>query len=164
MIEPTLQELSAQLDGLRRLVDAGFESQAKLDAERDRRYSERYASSQAEVLSALTATKEQTAAAFASSKEAISEAKRGQEAYNASHNDLLRSMEKQAASMLSVAVANEKFRVIEDRIDDLKERLSQAGGEEVGSKRVKDESRANLALVLSFVMLLLVLVRVWMGH
>lgn len=113
--EPNIRELTADLDGLREVMKAELRALNDLAVERDRRYSERDESRQEEVKNALVAAKEQTAASFSASKEAITEAKKSQDAYNLTHNDLVRKMERQSAETMSRDGVMILFKSIEDK-------------------------------------------------
>lgn len=65
--EPSLREITVQLDGLDRLYE-----------ERDRRYEDRFKAQELAVAAALAAQEKLTAAAFAASKEAILKAEASQ--------------------------------------------------------------------------------------
>ena len=113
--EPNMRELTADLDGLREVMKAELRALNDLAVERDRRYSERDSSRQEEVKNALVAAKEQTSASFVASKEAITEAKKSQDSYNSTHNDLVRKMEKQSAETITRDAAMGLFKSAEDR-------------------------------------------------
>ena len=164
--EPSLREVTAELDGLRTLLLAKLEAlNEKLD-ERDKLYTERDTSRRTAVEAALVAVKEQTASAFAASKEGIVEAKKGQDAYNATHNDLLRKMDDQNKSTMSRSEIDARFHAVEEKINTLKDSVATVGsavaaqiaavtGAQAGGKSVKDESRSNVAILVSVVAVLI---------
>jgi hypothetical protein len=96
--EPSLRELTAEIDGLRELLN-----------ERNKWYGERDKDRQLAVDKALAAAEKATAAAFAASKEAIVKAEDGQKAYNVSHNDLLKRLDQQHGETLPRTEANLRF-------------------------------------------------------
>lgn len=153
--EPSLRELTADLDGLRELFEEKIRANKELMDERDKRYTERDRDRQAEVEKALTAAKEQTNAAFAASKEAITEAKKAQDSYNLTHNDLIRKMEKQASDTMPRLEAEGKLKALDEKFQELKSSLADSGGIVIGRKMVKDESRANMGIIIAFVALIL---------
>jgi hypothetical protein len=148
--EPNLREVTAELDGLRDLVLSKFETIAtkfegldRFEVERDRRYEE-----------AKLANKNAVDAAFAAAKEAVAEAKRGQDAYNTQHNDLQRKQDDQRHEMITRTEADQRFRAVEEKFDqykvdkerELKElrdrisdlQLSRSAGEGAGARGISD--------------------------
>ena len=113
--EPNLRELTAELDGLRELMKAELRSLNDIAVERDRRYSERDSARQDEMKNAVTSSKEQSSISFIASKEAVTEAKKSQDSYNATHNDLVRKMERQGAEMITRDAVMGLFKSAEDR-------------------------------------------------
>ena len=113
--EPNLRELTAELDSLRELMKAELRGVKELEIERDRRYSERDSSRQEEMKNAVASSKEQSAISFAASKEAVTEAKKSQDSYNATHNDLVRKMERQGAETITRDAVMGLFKSAEER-------------------------------------------------
>jgi hypothetical protein len=124
---PSLNELFIEVRGLRELVESRIAAEqalsevrglANLMEEREKRhnqqsefYDNRDADRQEEVKNALAAVKDQTAqnaaaakeavtTAFQAAKEATAEFKKGQDAYNTQHNDLIRKGEADRADTL----------------------------------------------------------------
>jgi phosphopantetheinyl transferase (holo-ACP synthase) len=73
--EPSLRELTAELDGIDKLLTEKIERLREV------------------VMSALAAQKELTGQSFAASKEAIIKAENAQSQYNVGHNDLLKKQD-----------------------------------------------------------------------
>ena len=113
--EPNLRELTAELDGLREVMKAELRSLNDIAVERDRRYSERDSARQDEMKNAVTSSKEQSAISFTASKEAVAEAKKSQDSYNLTHNDLVRKMERQSAETITRDAVMGLFKSAEDR-------------------------------------------------
>lgn len=155
--EPSLRELTAELDGLRKLVAAEVKAADTLAKERDKWYTERDKDRQASVDKALTAAKEQTASSFAASKEAILKAEEAQRAYNTAHNDLARKMDEQNKATIPRQESEARFRTIEEKVNEVRTAIAAGGGALVGGRAVKDESRANVAIFLSAIGFLLML-------
>lgn len=147
--EPTLRELTSELDGLRGLLLAKLDSLRELIDERDRLYKERDESQHTAVAAALTAVKEQTTAAFAASKEAIQEAKKSQDAYNITHNDLVRKMDDQNKATMPRAETEARFRSLDEKVDEVKLALASGSGVIQGTRGLKDEARANMAILIA---------------
>lgn len=141
--EPSLRELTAELDGLRELL------LSKLD-ERDRLYKERDDSRRTAVDAALSAAKEQTKQSFEASEKAIVKAEEAQKSYNQSHNDLARKMDDQNKATMPRTETEERFRTIEEKVNEVRNVVSAGTGVITGARTVKDDARANIAIVLSF--------------
>jgi len=110
----TVRELAADLGGFRREMD-----------ERDKRYVQSFSDSKESVAAALASIKEQTAAAFLSSERAKEKAERGQDQYNATHNDLTRKMDGQYAVMMPRTEAVALIASAIGKVEDLKAALSE---------------------------------------
>lgn len=162
--DPTLNELTAELDGLRELLLAKFEAAKEILDERDRLYKERDDARRTAVDAALAAVKEQTKASFDASEKAIVKAEEAQKAYNTSHNDLARKMDDQGKATMPRAETETRFNAIEEKIGQLRQSLSDAGGERRGSVAVKEESRANISLVIAIVAALIAAAAVVFTH
>lgn len=114
--EPGLRELTAQLDGLRELID-----------ERDRLYSER-----------STTIREEIKTAFASSEKAITKSEASQQVYNTGHNDLTRKMEAQYSMMVPREEARLKWDAVDKELQSLRESRSGGQGEREASRLNRD--------------------------
>ena len=149
--EPSLRELTAELDGLRDLLLAKIEAFKEILDERDKLYTERDNSRRTAVDAALMAVKEQTKASFDASEKAISKAEGAQNSYNQTHNDLSRKLDEQNKLTMPRTETESRFHGVEEKITDLREVVSAVGGTAQGGQAVKDESRANAAILISAV-------------
>jgi len=140
---------------LKELIESRLEGIEQLAAERDKSYTERDKDRQTSVDKALTAAKEQTASSFLASKEAILKAEEAQRAYNSSHNDLARKMDEQNKATMPRSETESRFQAMEEKITEIRTTLGAGQGLALGTKAVKDESRANLAIVVSLALFLL---------
>jgi phage-related tail protein len=140
----------AEITALRAIVD-----------ERDRLYKERDDSRRVAVDAALAAVKDQTKASFEASEKAIVKAEEAQRAYNLSHNDLARKMDDQNKATMPRVETEQRFHAVEEKINTLRDSVATVGSAvssqiaavtsaAQGGKAVKDETRANLAIGLSF--------------
>jgi len=136
----SLGELEVEMIGLRALMD-----------ERDRLYKERDDSRRTAVDAALAAVKEQTKSSFEASEKAIVKAEEAQKAYNQTHNDLTRKMDQQGKETMPRPETESRLHGLEEKINDLRDVISKGQGVGVGGKAVKDESRANLAVIVALV-------------
>lgn len=127
--EPSLREITADLDGFKALVEAQFDALRDVMAERDRRYDQQFKSGETAVTAALAAQKELTSAAFASSEKAIVKAEEAQRSYNASHNDLIRKMD----SMIPRTEFDARLVGIDKDVSSLRESRSAGSGREAQS-------------------------------
>lgn len=162
--EPGLRELVAEVDGLREVMLSKIEAIGTLLNERDKLYTERDNSRRTAVEAALAAAKENTANAFNASEKAIVKAEEAQKSYNASHNDLARKMDDQSKATMPRAENESRLRSLEEKINEVRNAFSAEGGVLVGSKATKDESRANLAILLSFGGLIVAILISWFKH
>jgi hypothetical protein len=164
--DPSLRELTAELDGLRELLLSKLDAlNGKLD-ERDKLYTERDTSRRTAVEAALTAVKEQTKQSFDASEKAIVKAEDAQKSYNISHNDLARKMDDQNKATMPRTETESRFHAVEEKITALRDAVTTVGsgvssqiaaltGAQLGGQSVKDESRANIAILIAFLGMLL---------
>lgn len=152
--EPSLRELTGDLDGVKALLLEKVQSLRDIVDERHNLYKERADSQKTAVDDALVAAKEKTEAAFAASKEAIVKAENSQTAYNVSHNDLLK---KQDAMMPRhevdriVSEWREKFDDLKDQIGAVKEVQNKIGGKEVGLEKSQASMRWGIGTFIGIV-------------
>jgi hypothetical protein len=138
--EPSLRELTGQLDDLKDLMREKFEGVDKIAYERDRLYKERHEAADKAITAALTAQKETTSAAFAASKEAIVKAENSQNSYNTSHNDLIKKQEQ----MIPRPEVDRIVQAWEEKFNDLKKEVAalkefRSGG--IGEKEALASNR-----------------------
>ncbi len=143
--EPSLRELTAELDALGKLLDEKFERVQDVATERDRRYEERFNASNKAVDTAMVAYKEQVKAAFDSADRAITKAEVGQTIYNQGHNDLQRKMDARETLFAQKGEVEKEFIRAGERTEDVRRTLSdfqKTQAEEIRSLR---ESRSALS-------------------
>lgn len=141
--DPSIRELTSQLDDLKELIGVELRSVRVVMEERDRRYEERFRAQEVAVATALTAIKEQTAANFAASEKAIGKAENAQADYNVRSNEFRGQLDDQAKTLLPRAEAaarfgnqDEKFEQIRKDIASLRESRSEGGGKEKSSDKL----------------------------
>lgn len=159
--EPSLRELTSELDGLREVTAANLKSLREILDERDRLYGERDNSRRLAVDAALMAAKDQTAASFAASEKAIVKAEDAQRSYNSSHNDLLRKMDAQISRTEVESIVKgieERISRVDADLRGLRESRSEFGGERQGVRAVKEDVRANWTLIIAILVPTLLLV------
>lgn len=122
--EPNLREVTAELDGMRETFCARLAAIRELIDERDKRYSSKFDESKEAVRAALAAQKELTESAFKSSEKAISKAEDAQSAYNARSNEFRGQLEDQANRLLPKEEATARFRVYDEKIEEIKAELT----------------------------------------
>lgn len=110
--DPTLREITAELDGHRRLMD-----------ERDLRYSKMAEASEKAVAAALGAAEKLTNTAFAASEKAITKAEAAQSSYNASTNEFRGQLRDQAATLMPRFEADQRFSGLEQRFSEFKDSM-----------------------------------------
>jgi predicted nucleic acid-binding Zn-ribbon protein len=166
--EPSLRELTVDLDGLRDLLFEKIQSLKDIIDERDRLYKERDESRKTAVDAALAAAKEQNKQTFESSEKAIVKAEEGQRSYNTNHNDLAHKMDEQNKATMPRTETEARFHAMEEKISTLRDSVAAVGssigtqvaaltGVQAGGKSMKDESRANIAIIIAFLGLALTL-------
>ena len=162
--EPSLRELTAEMDGLRNVMSAKFERvDTKMD-ERDRRYEDRF-----------IAMDDKTSLALNASEKAVVKAETATEKRFDGVNEFRGTLSDQAANLLPRAEANAKFTALEEKFLSLKDELSRSVNTGLGAKSEKHEGRANISLfaallfgaagtLVGFVGMVVVLWRVMTGH
>lgn len=153
--EPSLRELTSELDGVRGLLDARIQANREILDERDRLYKERDDARRTAVDAALAAVKEQTKASFEASEKAIVKAEEAQKSYNSSHNDLARKMDDQNKATMPRPETETRFQALEEKITSLRDAVSTITGGNRGGKDVRDDTKAMIAIAISFIVLVL---------
>jgi chromosome segregation ATPase len=111
------------------------------------------------VSAALQSVKEQTRSSFEASEKAIVKAEEAQKSYNQTHNDLSRKLDTQNKETMPRPEIEARFASLDEKLSELRNTVSAGGGIVQGGKAFKDESRANIAIVISAIGLLAVLIR-----
>lgn len=119
--EPSLRELTAQLDDLKELVDIKDTATRELMHERDRRYEDRFKGQETAVAAALAAQKELTTSAFASSEKAIGKAETAQSDYNVRSNEFRGQLDDQAKMLMPRTETENTFKQHRELIDRLRD-------------------------------------------
>ena len=157
--EPSLRELTAELDGMRNLLLEKIEATKGILDERDKLYTERALAGGKAVEAALKAAETLTNAAFAASEKAIVKAEEAQKSYNAAHNDLSRKMDEQNKATMPRTETEARMGNLSDKVDEVRSAIATSGGILQGGKIIKDDSRANIGIILAFLALLSALSR-----
>lgn len=130
---------------------AEFRAFRELMGERHERYKERDEARRTAVEAALIAVKDQTKAAFDASEKAIVKAEEAQKAYNASHNDLARKMEQQNQATMPRTETENRFKAMEEKVALLTGSFTAGTGHAQGAQSTRQESRANISLVVAVI-------------
>jgi hypothetical protein len=138
--EPSLRELTAELDGLRETVKVKFEATRDMLEERHRLYTER-----------LDGVKENTKAAFNNSEKAFGKAEQNQKDYNEVHNDLTRQLDTQNKATMPRVEVESRFRMLEDRLSEIREDRGQDTGKSIGMHAVWGYVVTAITLIIGFV-------------
>ncbi len=115
--EPSLRELTAELDGLRELFMAKISAQKEIMDERDRLYKERDETRVLAVDSALKAVEKQTEISFVASERALQKAEASQQNYNIRSNEFRGQLEDQARRLMSKDEYVSSHKNLELRVD-----------------------------------------------
>jgi hypothetical protein len=130
--EPSLRELTADLDGIRQIID-----------ERDRRYGVQFADAKEAVQSALIAQKELTSQAFLASKEAINKAESAGNVNDTKNNEFRAQLKDQAATFPTRIEVETRINANTARIDDFKKDFEKYKDQQAIEIRSLRESRAG---------------------
>src|ERR1700674_755088 len=114
--EPSLRELTSELDGVKLWLLEKVESLRDLMNERHALYKERSDSQKTALEAALAAANAKNDATSAAGKEDITKYKNAQTAYNTNHNDILKKQE----LMMPRTECEREFRAWAEKFDDLK--------------------------------------------
>jgi hypothetical protein len=107
--EPSLREVTAELDGLKEFLIEKIESVKTTADERDRRYEDRF-----------TAIDEKTGLALSTSKEAVNKSEVAVEKRFDSVNEFRGTLSDQAATLLPRPEAAAKFAAYDEKLEDMK--------------------------------------------
>jgi hypothetical protein len=111
--EPSLRELTAELEGLKELTLEKFTASTAMSDERDRRYEERF-----------KAMDEKTGLALTSSEKAVAKAETATEKRFDAVNEFRGQLKDQASTLLPKAEADAKFRAYDEKLDDIKKEIA----------------------------------------
>lgn len=76
-----------------------------------------------------------------------------QRAYNERHNDLARKMVDQNKGTVPRPEIDARFHAIEEKVTELRTAIATGGGAALGGRAVKDETRANVAMIVGLLAL-----------
>ncbi len=127
----------------------------KLADERDKWYIARDKDRHDAVTALLLAAKDSTAQAFQASKEAVSEAKKSQDAYNLTHNDLVRKMERQTAESMSRIEIEGRLVAITEKLEVANKPIVEFMAQQLGTRTGMRDGQYNLGWVVALIVSLL---------
>lgn len=167
----SLRELTSDVDGLRREVTLMMQSLTKLMDERDKRYSERDTANKDAVKAALASAKE----ASDKTEEALKEYKLSANEWRDTVKDLVSLMPtknevRQQTEAFSDRIASmrsdfdHQMRSLREKVEDLRETRGESAGTQAGTRFIKAEAQANVAIFVSVVAVLVMVWRTLMGH
>ncbi len=143
--EPSLRELTGDLDALRGLFGEAVKRLEDVGAERDRRYEDRFKASESAVAAAFAAYKEQVKTAFDSAEKAITKAETAQTVYNQGHNDVQKQRMEAEQNFARRPDVDKGFLRADERIDDLKKGFETYQTLQAAEIRSLRESRSALS-------------------
>jgi hypothetical protein len=141
--EPNLQEITADLDGLRELILAKFDSSDKLANERNIRYEAMFQSAKDAVASALVAAKDLTSAVAVSSEKAIVKSDASTSANEARSSELRAQLNNQATLFLPRTEGDAKIKSIDDKMDMFRKDFENYKETQASEIRSLRESRSS---------------------
>lgn len=147
--EPSLRELTGDLDGLREFLLSKLDAIKEILNERDKLYKERDDSRRTAVDAALAAAKEQTKASFDASEKAIVKAEEAQKSYNQTHNDLSRKLDEQNKNTIPRPEAESRFNSLEEKIGALQRGMIEMTGVHRGGEIAWGYVIASIMVILS---------------
>jgi hypothetical protein len=146
--EPSLRELTGQLDDLKELMKIQFDSSERLMEERDTRYLDRF-----------QAMDEKTSLALTSSKEAVTKAEVATEKRFDSVNEFRNTLRDQATLLMPRSETETKFLGIEEKIEDLKKEIitlreykSQSTGQQISQNSSQLQSHWVIGIVIAILL------------
>src|SRR5688500_19776952 len=117
MVQAHTAQVDAQIEGLNALI-----------SEHDRRYQQRYESQQENVVAALTAQKEQVAAALMSADRAVVKAETASEKRFDAVNEFRATLADQAAQLMPRSEAESRLQALGEKLGDLNDRINRSEG------------------------------------
>lgn len=134
--EPSLRELTAQLDDLKELLLAKHDGILKVMDERDKLYTDRAISSKTAVEAALKAAETLTNASFAASEKAIGKADANAEKWRENANEWRAAMQDREVKFAGRVEMDNEFKNLRNELMSLKESRAEGGGRHSGSAAV----------------------------
>jgi hypothetical protein len=110
--EPSLRELTAELDGVEKVLLSKIEGLSAISDERDRRYEDRF-----------KATDEKTSLALTASGKAVDKAETATEKRFDAVNEFRGTLSDQAATLLPRAEATARFGSYDEKFDEMKKEI-----------------------------------------
>jgi hypothetical protein len=173
--EPSLRELTTDLDYLRELFTEKVDGLARLVDERDRHLAQRLHDRDNLFNGALKAVEEKTALALASSERAVTKSEIANDKRFDTVNEFRSSLSDQAATMLTRAEANAKFGSYEEKFDEIKrdmnkirDSLSTSVGKDLASERSTSRNEWSIGIlvvvILSFITSCIALAGLFLHH
>jgi hypothetical protein len=165
--EPSLRELTAQLDDIKELLQVKHDALVQIVDERDRLYDVRFRAAEAAVGAALAAQEKGTNAAFNASEKAISKAEDAQREYNIRSNEFRGQLDDQAKTLMPRPETTSLFQNVDDKINtvrselnsriealikdiaSLRESRSESGGKSLGTHAVIAYVIAAISIILA---------------
>lgn len=115
--EPSLRELTADLDGLRELLLSKLDAQSDALAAADKRYEQRFMAQEGAVTSALNAQEKAVTSAMVSADRAVSKVETANDKRFESVNEFRAQLADQAAGFLPRNEANIRFDGFSEKLD-----------------------------------------------
>lgn len=118
--EPSLRELTAELDGVEKLLTEKINNVRAVMDERDRLNDTRFKAGETAVSAALAAQEKLTGASFAASKEAVLKAEDAQKDYNQRSNEFRGQLDDQAKTLMPRNEVSQMFKAYEEKLETIK--------------------------------------------
>jgi hypothetical protein len=142
--EPSLRELTSELDGARDVLAERIEALSKVGNERDRRYEDRF-----------KAMDEKTSLALTASEKAVTKAEVSTEKRFDAVNEFRGTLSDQAATLLPRAEASARFTSYDEKFEEMKKEIVSLRESRKGSEGISQGYKAGWGYVVGAVGLVL---------
>jgi hypothetical protein len=147
--EPSLRELTAELDGLGKLLLAKIDAQRDALEAADKRYEQRFAAQESAVGSALVGQEKAVNAALVAADRAVLKAEGAAEKRFDAVNEFRAQLADQATTFLPRAEALVKFEALAEKLESVRLANMASVGRREGQQSTKEEGRAIAAAIIA---------------
>lgn len=156
--------IETTVQAMKDLMFAKHDSLTGLIEERHSLYNERSAATNKAMEAALTAAKEAVQAALQATKEAAEKTEMALKEYKTGANEWRDTVKDLVSRMPTRDEISKDIQSLTEKIADLRETRTQYLGLSGGARSVMDQGRANIALIVSLIVVAILLYRVFTGN
>ncbi len=157
--EPSLREITAELDGLRELFKSKYEALAKIMDERDKLYTERAVSSKNNIDVALKAAEILNNTIFAAGEKAIAKSDINSDKWRENANEWRGAMMDREAKFASRQDIESEFKSVRVELASLRESRSEGAGRSAGVHYLWAAGVAAVGALLGLVSIVVAILR-----